>query len=400
MEFLQNTHIDFLRYRRFWVGFSVAVILAGFVEVLIGGPLNLGIDFAGGHQVTLRFANQPGIDQVRGALDAARGGGQVQNFGEGELLVRAPLDPTAEGETAEVIVAAIEKAFPNPNPTALDLNRTGEGGLAALLMQLDPEQIAGRGADEVATERYRDLARALLAERSKVGIFATTADANTAATAAGLSPEVTTALGGATTVGPFAVLSQESVGPQVGSELRSKAVYAVILSLLAMLAYIWLRFELRFAIGATMASIHDVLVTFGLFAIAGFEFNLTTIAAFLTLVGYSVNDTVVVFDRVRENMRLSPRTPLIDTINKSLNQTLSRTILTSGTTLLAAAALFFFGGDVLRGFAFVLAVGVIVGTYSSVYIAGPFALLWEQFEQRRNQATPNRPAPTRPAPTR
>ena len=153
----------------------------------------------------------------------------------------------------------------------------------------------------------------------------------------------------------------------------------MVLSLLGMMVYIWVRFELRFGIGAVMASLHDVLVCLGLFALFNFEFNLTTIAAFLTLVGYSVNDTVVIFDRVRENMNKNRRMPLIEVMNVSINQTLSRTILTSGTTLLAVVSLLVFGGDVLRGFAFVMTVGVIVGTYSSVYIASPFALLWEQF---------------------
>jgi SecD/SecF fusion protein len=127
-----------------------------------------------------------------------------------------------------------------------------------------------------------------------------------------------------------------------------------------------------------MACLHDVLVTLGLFAFAGFEFNLTTIAAFLTLVGYSVNDTVVIFDRIRENMRKNRREPLIVIMNKSINQTLSRTILTGGSTLLALAALLIWGGDVIRGFAFVMTVGILVGTYSSIYIASPFALLWER----------------------
>jgi preprotein translocase subunit SecF len=170
----------------------------------------------------------------------------------------------------------------------------------------------------------------------------------------------------------------ENVGPQIGEELKTKGILAVVMSLIGMLAYIWLRFELRFGIGALMASVHDVLVCLGLFALAGFEFNLTTIAAFLTLVGYSVNDTVVIFDRVRENMNKNRRQPLIEVMNESLNQTLSRTVLTSGTTLLAVTCLLIFGGDVLRGFAFVLTVGIVVGTYSSVYIASPFALLWEQ----------------------
>jgi preprotein translocase subunit SecF len=127
-----------------------------------------------------------------------------------------------------------------------------------------------------------------------------------------------------------------------------------------------------------MASIHDVLIALGLFALLDYEFNLTTIAAFLTLIGYSVNDTVVIFDRVRENMNKYPAKPMVELMNESLNQTLSRTVLTSGTTLLAVGSLFVLGGDVLRGFSFVMLIGIIVGTYSSLYIAGPFAILWEQ----------------------
>jgi preprotein translocase SecF subunit len=146
-----------------------------------------------------------------------------------------------------------------------------------------------------------------------------------------------------------------------------------------MLVYIWIRFELRFGIGAVMACLHDVLVTLGLYALFGFEFNLTTVAAFLTLIGYSVNDTVVIFDRIRENMRKSRRKPLIEIMNESINQTLSRTILTGGSTLLALAALLWLGGDVIRGFAFVMLVGILVGTYSSIYVASPFALLWERY---------------------
>ena len=149
--------------------------------------------------------------------------------------------------------------------------------------------------------------------------------------------------------------------------------------MIGMLIYIWFRFELRFGVGALVAVFHDVLITVGLYAFAGFEFNLTTIAAFLTLVGYSVNDTVVVFDRVRENLRRSRSRSLEDTMNLSINQTLSRTVLTSGTTLLVVGSILFLGGDVLRGFAFILTIGVIVGTYSSIYVASPFALLWESW---------------------
>ena len=179
-------------------------------------------------------------------------------------------------------------------------------------------------------------------------------------------------------MGQFSVLGAENVGPQIGSELRQKGILAVLSSLIGMLAYIWFRFELRFGIGALVAVVHDVAIVLGFYAIAEFEFNLTTIAAFLTLIGYSVNDSVVVFDRVRENIRRSRSRPLEETMNLSINQTLSRTVLTSGTTLLALGCLLFLGGDVLRGFAFILTIGIVVGTYSSIYVASPFALLWEQ----------------------
>ena len=146
-----------------------------------------------------------------------------------------------------------------------------------------------------------------------------------------------------------------------------------------MLVYIWIRFELRFAIGATMASLHDVLITLGLYAFMGYEFNLTTIAAFLTLIGYSVNDTVVTFDRVRENMQKHRGRNLLKVLNDSLNQMLSRTLLTGGTTIFASLMLYLFGGDVIKGFAFIMLTGIIIGTYSSIYIASPFALLWEKW---------------------
>ena len=182
-----------------------------------------------------------------------------------------------------------------------------------------------------------------------------------------------------TYLGAFNILQNENVGPQIGGELRTKGILAVVLSLLGMLMYIWYRFELRFGVGALVAVFHDFLITLGLFAMVNYEFNLSTIAAFLTLVGYSVNDTVVIFDRVRENMRRNRRMPLIDIMNVSVNQTLSRTILTSGTTLLVVGCLFAMGGEVIRGFAFVLLVGVLVGTYSSIFVASPFALLWEKY---------------------
>ena len=169
--------------------------------------------------------------------------------------------------------------------------------------------------------------------------------------------------------------SVESVGPKVSGELISKAVYAVLAALVAIVAYIWLRFEWQFAIGAVVALIHDVAVTIGLWAVFQFKFDLATIAALLTIVGYSINDTVVVFDRARENLIKFKQMPLIDVLNLSATETLSRTIMTSGTTLLALIALLALGGDVIRGFVFAITWGIVVGTYSSIYVAKNIVLM-------------------------
>jgi len=163
--------------------------------------------------------------------------------------------------------------------------------------------------------------------------------------------------------------SVESVGPKVSGELIKTAILAVAAALGAILIYIWLRFEWQFSVGAVAALFHDVIVTIGIFSLLQIRFDLATIAALLTIVGYSINDTVVIFDRLRENLRKFKTTPLMDVMNKSVNETLSRTLMTSGTTLLALTALLILGGDVIRGFVFAITWGVIVGTYSSVYVA-------------------------------
>ena len=167
----------------------------------------------------------------------------------------------------------------------------------------------------------------------------------------------------------------EVVGPKVGGELIEAGAISVALALLAIMAYIWFRFEWQFGVGAVLALAHDVITTVGVFSILQLEFNLSTVAAVLTIAGYSINDTVVVFDRVRENLRRYKTLPMTDLLNKSVNETLSRTVMTSATTLLALLSLFFLGGEVIRDFAFAMIWGVIIGTYSSVWIASA-TLLW------------------------
>lgn len=184
--------------------------------------------------------------------------------------------------------------------------------------------------------------------------------------------------------GKVEIRRTEMVGPQVGKELRSKAAWAVLYSILGMLVYITWRFEFRFGVGAVIALAHDVLITLGVFSLLNKEIDLTIVAAFLTIVGYSVNDTVIVCDRIRENMGRHTKEKIDWIINRSINETLSRTIMTSGITIMSVIALYFFGGEVIRNFAFAMIVGMIVGVYSSVYVASPVILFWESFKSRRS----------------
>jgi len=184
---------------------------------------------------------------------------------------------------------------------------------------------------------------------------------------------------------PFEVRNVQVVGPTVGKQLEKQAGLATLYSLAGMLVFLWFRFQLIYGIAAVVACFHDTLITVGFFALTNHEISLTVIAAILTLIGYSMNDTIVVFDRIRENLRLSRRESLPDVVNRSINQTLSRTVLTSGLTFLTVLSLFIFGGPVLRGFSFALVVGILIGTYSSIAVAAPMLVAWQQWRGSKGQ---------------
>jgi preprotein translocase subunit SecF len=186
------------------------------------------------------------------------------------------------------------------------------------------------------------------------------------------------------------------VGPTVGKQLKSKAILATLYSLAGMLVYLWFRFQLIYGVAAVVAVFHDTLITVGAFALTGQEISLTVIAAILTLIGYSMNDTIVVFDRIRENLRLSRRESLPEVVNRSINQTLSRTVLTSGLTFLTVVSLFIFGGPVLRPFSFALTVGILIGTYSSIAVAAPMLVAWQEWRATGTGAATVLPAAKRP----
>jgi preprotein translocase subunit SecF len=377
MDFLRNTNIDFMKYRKFFITFSFVVMAIGAVAVFFLGKLNMGIDFAGGTQLTLKFASEPDVAEIRDVLGkAGLKESQIQRFGktgDNEILVRTPIVEGSEEGAATQILEALSGHY-NQAAASSDLNQIGTGSIAQLLVNANPDGVAGE--PETVSAHYTAVAESVMAVRKKTAIFQSWAEV---AAVPGLSGKSLDALKAAGSIGRFSPLATENVGPQVGSELRKRGFLAVIGALLGMLVYIWIRFELLFGIGATMASLHDVLITLGIYAFMGYEFNLTTIAAFLTLIGYSVNDTVVTFDRVRENMTKHRGRDLEKVLNVSLNQMLSRTLLTGGTTILASLMLYLFGGDVIKGFAFIMLVGIIVGTYSSIYIASPFALLWAEW---------------------
>ncbi len=391
MRLFHKTNIDFLGAKKAFIATSIALILIGTAALVYRRGPNWGVDFTGGAQIVFAFSSRPDENQVRGIVEKAKVPVQsVQRYDRPEknqVLLRVPLQAKegrdVAGEATRALTAAL---FPKGlEPGTFDLNLQGAGPLEAKLEQDDPEKLAERPNADPKAE-YKRIAAAIIGQRSSRALFASI---DQAAATPGVSPAVAQWLKEKTVVGPFTLISADNVGPQVGHDLRRKGAWAVILSWAAMLAYIALRFRSpSFGTAAVVALIHDTWITLGLCAIFQVEISLTVVAAFLTLIGYSVNDTVVVYDRIRENREKSRKEPLAQLVNRSINETLSRTVITSGLTFLVVLALFFLGGEVLRGFSFVLLFGIIVGTYSSIFIAAPLVIIWEEWKARRAAAKP------------
>jgi preprotein translocase subunit SecF len=309
VELFRNVNVDWLRLKWYFLGFSLIFSISGVVSMgmhwaKIGSPVPLGVDFQGGTQVQVQFANAPDANAIRQATDAAG-------------IKDAKIVQFDAPEKHEMLIS-----LPTPSDANLDTGRK----------------------------------------------------------------EIVDALQSAHYANPIVTTSVQVVGPTVGKQLEKQAALATLYSLLAMLLYLWFRFELIYGVAAVVAVFHDTLITLGFFAITNQELSLTVIAAILTLVGYSMNDTIVVFDRIRENLRLSRREALSDVVNRSINQTLSRTVLTSGLTFLTVLALFVFGGQVLRGFSFALVVGILIGTYSSIAVAAPMLVAYQDWRASKGKA--------------
>ena len=388
MELFRQTNIDFLRYKWWAIVASWALILIGAFAIFVQHGLKFSIDFAGGTAIALKFSDRPDIDRLRATLDSANlGETGIQRYEEAEkneVLIRVEQQKKEGRDVAREVLAAVSRGLQKADAgDKLDLNTMGKDVLAARLTAADPDKLAGN-PNVNAADHYGRVGESVVARRSQVGIFHTPAEV---AQSADVSLPVKQWIQDNGYAGPFVLLSAENVGPQVGLDLQKKALYAVFWSTMGMLVYIAIRFRsFPFGVGAIVATVHDTLITVGLLAIFGREFNLVTVAAVLTLIGYSVNDTVVVYDRIRENLRSPKKEPIETVINRSINQTLSRTILTSGATMLVVLALFFLGGPVLNTFALTLIIGIIVGTYSSIYVASPIIVIWKDFGNRRKAA--------------
>jgi len=379
MRIIGETHIPFLSYRKTFVIGSAIVVGAGLVW-LIAGLLNpaipglrFGIDFTGGTQVLAKFRDNPDLDRLRRSLAAVSPDAPViQRYDEAEkneVLIRVQNPSDEQADLTRPIIDRLMTEFNADVGRRFDLNTQGSQALTLLLADADPDGAAVSGAD--LEQHYAPMAEAVLNYRKDRGIFRSLDEL---ASIPELSASARSAIRERATVGAFALLGVESVGPAVGADLKKAATLAIVLSLLGMLVYVWIRFQLPYGIGAVVALFHDVITTLTALMLTQREINLPTVAALLTLVGFSVNDTVVIFDRVRENLRLHRGERLEEIMDTSINQTLSRTIITSGTVLLVVLPLFLFGGEVINTFAFVLLVGLFIGCYSTVFIASPVAL--------------------------
>jgi preprotein translocase SecF subunit len=367
MRIFEHLNVKWLEKRKIFYGVSTAFFLIGLINVVLRGFI-FGIDFKGGTEIVLQFEKPVNISTVRDYVKTLNiGNVELKTFGsETGVLFRTDAQ-NIPSRVYPLVLKNIEKEMDRVLPGV-------------------PKQIVDRNATSVTYELPNaDTTNIMIDGVSAAGFqaskFAEDATNKKMQVGVGISDWLKINLKEKMAGNNFQILKEEHVGPKVGNELKQNAVLAVILSLVAILIYLAFRFKFIFALGAVVALFHDVLITLGLYAalygvIPGLnlEIDLTVVAAFLTLIGYSINDTVIVFDRVRENLKIHKNMNLLDVIDMSINKTMSRTILTGGTTLMSCVVLLIFGGEVLRAFSFTLLFGIITGTYSSIFIASALVL--------------------------
>ncbi len=383
MEFFRNTNIDFLGKKWYFLAFSLVFSVAGVFSMLFWHGIPWGVDFRGGTLVTVKFAHTPDDNAVRAAMDrAGLRDAKIQRYGDitsNEVLIDLDVRETSEqalDQGKNTIIKALET---NPPAGKTDLNNASSLTIKNYLLEKDPMHL---GSD--ADQKYAAQAQAVADYRDKAqgGVLSSLDQLKGAP---GVDSAVAVSLPDAFFNSDFGVRDVAIVGPQVGAQLRQQAGLATLYSLAGMLVYLGFRFEWIYGVAAVITVFHDTLITVGFFSLKKEEISLTVIAAILTLIGYSNNDTIVVFDRIRENIKLMRREKLSEIVNRSINQTLSRTILTAGLTFLTVLALFLFGGEVLHGFSLALVIGILIGTYSSIAIAAPILVAYQDWRIQRGR---------------
>ena len=379
MEFFRNTNIDFLGKKWYFLAFSLIFSVAGLSSMLFWHHIPWGGDFRGGTLVYVKFSHTPDDNAIRAELDrAGLRNFKLQRYGvaaNNEELIDLDVRETSEQALDQgklTIIKALQGTSSAP-AGKVDLNNASFLTVKNYLMDKDPLHL---GSD--ADPKYSAQAQAILDYREKVqgGVLNSPDQLKSAA---GVDPAVVAAISDGFYVSDYGIRDVQIIGPQVGGQLRTQAGLATLYSLLGMLVYLGFRFEWIYGVAAVVTVFHDTLITVGAFSLTNTDITLTVIAAILTLIGYSNNDTIVVFDRIRENIKLMRREKLSEIVNRSINQTLSRTILTAGLTFLTVLALFLFGGEVLRGFSLALVIGILIGTYSSIAIAAPILVAYQDW---------------------
>ncbi len=384
MEFFRDTNIDFLGKKWYFLTFSLIFSVAGVLSMAFWHGIPLGVDFRGGTLVYVKYAHTPDVSAIHAELDRAglknprvQAYDQVHN--SNEVLIALDIQETSEQALDKgkiQIIQALESSAPAGKQ---DLNNSSSLTILNYLLERDPLHLSG---STDANPRYTALAQAIVnyRDKTKSGVLGSIDELKSVA-----DPAAVASLQENFFVSDFGIRNVEIVGPQVGQQLRKQAILATLYSLGGMLIYLGFRFEWIYGVAAVLTVFHDTLITVGAFSLLNWEISLTVIAAILTLIGYSNNDTIVVFDRIRENIKLLRREKLGNIVNKSINQTLSRTILTAGLTFLTVLALFLFGGEVLHGFSFALVIGILIGTYSSIAIAAPILVAYQEWRGERGK---------------